>query len=107
APEMQALSTAMDEMQRADALGPTPIQLVLGPDLYLFGEETGLEEVIEGRLPLPRIARPFMFGLFAQPPNDNPTLVNNVERLANVAPILGEGPACARSLADTASPCPM
>ena len=38
-----------------------------GPDLYLFGEETGLEEVIEGRLPLPRIARPFMLGLFASP----------------------------------------
>ena len=72
-------------MQRPDALGPTPIEVVLGPDLYLFGEETGLEEVIEGRLPLPRIARPFMFGLFAQPPNDNPTLVNNVETLANVA----------------------
>ena len=75
---------AIEEMQEADALGPTPIELVLGPDLYLFGEETGLEEVIEGRLPFPRVARPFMFGLFAQPPNDNPTLVNNVETLANV-----------------------
>jgi NADH-quinone oxidoreductase subunit F len=104
APEMQALSTAMDEMQRADALGPTPIQLVLGPDLYLFGEETGLEEVIEGRLPLPRIARPFMFGLFAQPPNDNPTLVNNVETLANVAHILADGPDWLRSSGTEDSP---
>ena len=104
APETQALSTAIDEMQRADALGPTPIQLVLGPDLYLFGEETGLEEVIEGRLPLPRIARPFMFGLFAQPPNDNPTLVNNVETLANVAHILADGPDWLRSSGTDDSP---
>ena len=34
-----------------------PFEVVLGPDLYLFGEETGLEEVIEGP-PLPRVARP-------------------------------------------------
>ena len=104
APETQALSTAIDEMQRADALGPTPIELVLGPDLYLFGEETGLEEVIEGRLPLPRVARPFMFGLFAQPPNDNPTLVNNVETLANVAHILADGPDWLRSNGTDDSP---
>jgi NADH:ubiquinone oxidoreductase subunit F (NADH-binding) len=68
--EGQAVRRALEEMERAGALGPTPIELVLGPDLYLFGEETGLEEVIEGRPPLPRVARPFMFGLFAQPPNE-------------------------------------
>jgi len=89
--EVEALGRALEEMQRADALGPTPIQLVLGPDLYLFGEETGLEEVIEGRLPLPRVARPFMLGLFAQPPNENPTLVNNVETLSNVPHIMADG----------------
>lgn len=95
--EVGFVRRAIEEMREADALGPTPIELVLGPDLYLFGEETGLEEVIEGRLPLPRIARPFMFGLFAQPPNDNPTLVNNVETLANVAHILSDGPGWLRS----------
>jgi Respiratory-chain NADH dehydrogenase 51 Kd subunit len=65
--ELQALTRALGEMQDADALGPVPVELVLGPDLYLFGEETGLEEVIEGRPPLPRVARPFIQGLFAQP----------------------------------------
>jgi NADH:ubiquinone oxidoreductase subunit F (NADH-binding) len=90
-PEVEALGRALDEMQRADALGPVPIQVVLGPDLYLFGEETGLEEVIEGRLPLPRVARPFMLGLFAQPPNENPTLVNNVETLSNVPHVMADG----------------
>ncbi len=102
--EAEAVRRAIAEMQRAGALGPTPIELVLGPDLYLFGEETGLEEVIEGRLPLPRIARPFMLGLYAQPPNDNPTLVNNVETLANVAHILGEGSDWLRSNGTDASP---
>ena len=90
-PEIEPLRRALGEMQDADALGGVPVEIVLGPDLYLFGEETGLEEVIEGRLPLPRVARPFMQGLFAKPPQDNPTLVNNVETLANVPHILADG----------------
>ncbi|MGZ5297883.1 MAG: NADH-ubiquinone oxidoreductase-F iron-sulfur binding region domain-containing protein [Actinomycetota bacterium] len=103
-PEAEAVRRAIEEMEEADALGPTTIELILGPDLYLFGEETGLEEVIEGRLPLPRIARPFMFGLYAQPPNDNPTLVNNVETLANVAHIVADGPDWLRSSGTDDSP---
>jgi NADH-quinone oxidoreductase subunit F len=102
--EVQAVRRALEEMERVDALGEIPIEVTLGPDLYLFGEETGLEEVIEGRLPMPRIARPFMFGLFAQPPNDNPTLVNNVETLANVAHILADGPDWLRSSGTETSP---
>ncbi len=102
--EAQTLRRAIEEMERADALGPTPFEVVLGPDLYLFGEETGLEEVIEGRLPLPRVARPFMFGLFAQPPNENPTLVNNVETLANVPHILADGSDWLRSNGTDESP---
>ena len=47
--EIRAISLALEEMREADALGGRPLDLVLGPDLYLFGEETGLEEVIEGR----------------------------------------------------------
>jgi NADH-quinone oxidoreductase subunit F len=102
--EVQAVGRALQEMRDADALGRIPIELVVGPDLYLFGEETGLEEVIEDRLPLPRIARPFMFGLFAVPPNDNPTLVNNVETLANVPHILAEGPGWLRANGPEGSP---
>ncbi|HSL67215.1 MAG TPA: hypothetical protein VK977_03540, partial [Actinomycetota bacterium] len=77
--EVRAISRALEEMREADALGGKSLEVVLGPDLYLFGEETGMEEVIEDRPPLPRIARPFMLGLFASPPKDNPTLVNNIE----------------------------
>ena len=102
--EIEAVGSALEEMEAADALGGVPFEIVPGPDLYLFGEETGLEEVIEGRLPLPRIARPFMLGLFAQPPNDNPTLVNNVETLANVPHILADGPDWLRSSGTESSP---
>jgi len=70
--EVSAVHRALEEMREADALGSTQIEVVLGPDLYLFGEETGLEEVIEDRPPLPRIARPFMLGLFATPPRTTP-----------------------------------
>jgi NADH-quinone oxidoreductase subunit F len=104
AEEIQAVDRALREMREADALGPIAIEVVLGPDLYLFGEETGLEEVIEDRPPLPRIARPFMFGLFAAPPNDNPTLVNNVETLANIPHILAEGSDWLRSSGTDSSP---
>ena len=90
--EVSAVGRALAEMEAADALGGIPITVVLGPDLYLFGEETGMEEVIEERPPLPRTVRPFIQGLFATPPNDDPTLFNNVETLANVPHIIAEGP---------------
>jgi NADH-quinone oxidoreductase subunit F len=92
AEETATVSRALVEMRDAGALGDVAIELVLGPDLYLYGEETGLEEVIEGNPPMPRTARPFMQGLFARPPSDNPTLVNNVETLANVPRIVADGP---------------
>jgi NADH-quinone oxidoreductase subunit F len=102
--EIEAVGRALEEMEAADALGLVPFEIVPGPDLYLFGEETGLEEVVEGRLPLPRLARPFMLGLFAAPPNDNPTLINNVETLANVPHILADGPDWLRSSGTETSP---
>jgi NADH-quinone oxidoreductase subunit F len=102
--EIEAVGRALEEMEAADALGGVPFVIVPGPDLYLFGEETGLEEVVEGRLPLPRLARPFMLGLFAAPPNDNPTLINNVETLANVPHILADGPDWLRSSGTETSP---
>jgi NADH-quinone oxidoreductase subunit F len=89
--EADVLTRAMGEMDDAGAL-PVSLELISGPDHYLLGEETGLLEVIEERDPLPRLARPFVLGLFAQPPNENPTAVNNVETLSNVTHILSEGP---------------
>ena len=51
--EVSAVRRALDEMSKRNALGPTPVELVLGPEDYLFGEEKALLEVIEGRDPMP------------------------------------------------------
>ncbi len=50
-------------MAPAGLLGDVPIRIVEGPDDYLFGEEKGLLEVIEGNDPLPRLVPPYIEGL--------------------------------------------
>ena len=45
-----------------------------------------------------------MLGLFASPPKDNPTLVNNIETLANVPWIMADGPGWLRSNGTETSP---
>lgn len=90
----ERLRQAIDEFHRSGIFPKGKeinIELVLGPEEYLFGEEKALLEVIEGNLPLPRWLAPYIEGLFRQPLQDNPTLVNNVETLANVALILRNG----------------
>jgi len=64
-------------------------EMVAAPHNYVAGEDTAVLEVIEGKNPLPRQKPPFpvTVGLFGKP-----TSVNNVETLANVAPILLRGP---------------
>jgi NADH-quinone oxidoreductase subunit F len=102
--EIARLEQAMEEMAARDMLGPAPMELVGGPDEYLFGEEKALLEVIEGNPPLPRIVPPFMEGLFRTPGSPNPTLVNNVETLSNVPHILRNGADWFRSLGTDRSP---
>ncbi|HET8525390.1 MAG TPA: NADH-ubiquinone oxidoreductase-F iron-sulfur binding region domain-containing protein [Actinomycetota bacterium] len=102
--ESDALVRAAQEMHDAGVADPVPIEIVSGPDLYLLGEETGLLEVVEGRPPLPRSHRPYMEGLFAAPPKENPTLVNNAETLANVPHILRQGPDWLRASGTERSP---
>jgi NADH-quinone oxidoreductase subunit F len=89
--EIECLSAALDEARAAGMLDGLDVELVLGPDRYLLGEETGLLGVIENRGPFPREIRPFMHGLYASSATDNPTLVNNVETLANVPWIVALG----------------
>ena len=94
--------------------------MVLGPDAYLYGEETGLLQVIEGEAPLPRNVPPYIHGLFATVPTtgwsaspagvvdtmpaSNPTVVNNVETLATATQVLARGPEWHRSLGTAESP---
>jgi len=89
--QRERLTEAIEAARRAGWTGAERLQLTLGPDEYLFGEETGLLEVVEGRLPLPRILPPYQSGLFARAAGENPTVVNNVETLSHVARILADG----------------
>lgn len=65
------------------------IELRSGAGAYICGEETALFESIEGKRGFPRVKPPFptTHGLFNQP-----TVINNVETLANVALICKIGP---------------
>ncbi len=103
-PELSALRRALSEMRPAGLLGDVPIEVVTGPEDYLYGEEKALLEVIEGRPPLPRILPPFQVGLFATRASHNPTVMNNAETLANVPPILRTGAAFYRSVGTAPSP---
>ena len=64
------------------------IELRRGSGAYICGEETALFESIEGRRGEPRVKPPFPVeqGLFGKP-----TVVNNVETLVNVLPIVLDG----------------
>jgi NADH-quinone oxidoreductase subunit F len=60
----------------------------IGAGAYICGEETALLESLEGKLGQPRLRPPFPAaeGLFAKP-----TVVNNVETLTNLPPIINRG----------------
>lgn len=102
--EAARVGGAIEEMQEVQGLAGVSLEMALGPDHYLLGEETGLLEVIENRPPLPHVARPFMLGLFGNASEENPTLVNNVETLANVPPIVANGGEWFRSTGSDTSP---
>ncbi len=64
------------------------VQIRLGAGAFVCGEETALIASVEGRrgTPRPRPPYPAVSGLF-----DCPTLINNVETFASVAPIIRKG----------------
>jgi NADP-reducing hydrogenase subunit HndC len=72
-----------------------------GAGAYVCGEETALLESIEGKRGEPRARPPYptTHGLWGKP-----TLVNNVETLANVAPIILNGGTWYRSIGTKSSP---
>jgi len=73
----------------------------LGAGAYICGEETAMLESIEGKLGQPRLRPPFppSYGLFGKP-----TVVNNVETLANVPMIVSKGVSWYRSFGTEKSP---
>jgi NADH-quinone oxidoreductase subunit F len=64
------------------------VSVHLGAGAYICGEETALLESLEGKLGQPRLRPPFPAaeGLYAKP-----TVVNNVETLTNLPPIINRG----------------
>jgi NADH:ubiquinone oxidoreductase subunit F (NADH-binding) len=118
--EIANVTRAVQEFQAAGICRECTVNIVGGPDEYLFGEEKAMLEVIEGKPPLPRWFPPYEHGLFAAGPQEgweagpragrpatdgpNPTLVNNVETLANVPHILARGADWFRSIGTAESP---
>jgi bidirectional [NiFe] hydrogenase diaphorase subunit len=90
------LTTALREARRRGLLGNnicnTPfcfdVEIRLGAGAFVCGEETALLASIEGRrgTPKPRPPYPAVSGLWGKP-----TLINNVETYANIAPIVRNG----------------
>ena len=96
-PEAEAsIARAIDSARGAGLLGPDildsgfafDIELRRGAGAYICGEETALFESIEGKRGEPRNKPPFPVevGLFGKP-----TVINNVETLANIPLIVLEG----------------
>ena len=90
------LTSALRDARRPDLLGSNisgttfnfDIEIRLGAGAFVCGEETALIASIEGRrgTPKPRPPYPAVSGLWGKP-----TLINNVETYANIAPIVRNG----------------
>jgi NADH-quinone oxidoreductase subunit F len=90
------LEAAIAEAEAANLLGDgclgtrvnVRIHVFRGAGAYICGEETALLESLEGRRPMPRSRPPFpaVEGLYRRP-----TVINNVETLANVPAIIDRG----------------
>ncbi|MBI3015129.1 MAG: NADH-quinone oxidoreductase subunit NuoF [Candidatus Tectomicrobia bacterium] len=93
----RVLEQAIAEAQRAGFLGNNilgsdfhlEIYVHRGAGAYICGEETALMESLEGKRGEPRVKPPFPAtrGLFG-----GPTVINNVETLANIPDIVLKGP---------------
>jgi NADH-quinone oxidoreductase subunit F len=90
------LEAAIAEAEAANLLGAAclgtrvnvRVLVFRGAGAYICGEETALLESLEGRRPMPRSRPPFpaVEGLYRRP-----TVINNVETLANVPGIVDRG----------------
>ncbi|MBI2846160.1 MAG: NADH-quinone oxidoreductase subunit NuoF [Chloroflexi bacterium] len=105
------LEEAIQQARKAGYLGKNvmgsdfslEIYTHLGAGAYICGEETALLESLEGKLGQPRQRPPFpaVAGLYGKP-----TVINNVETLANIPPILIRGAEWYRTIGTEKSPGP-
>jgi NADH-quinone oxidoreductase subunit F len=125
---VERLHGAVSEITAAGWCDDVEVRVLEGPSEYLFGEETALLEVIDGRPPFPRIAPPYRRGIDEVVKSDAdvdsgsglpadvrmattddssvapPVLVNNVETMANIAAIIAKGAEWFRSVGTSESP---
>jgi len=110
AEEIELLKQAIHDAKRQGFLGSNirgtgfscDIQIFIGPDTYVAGEETALLEAMQGREAKPKHKPPFyptVFGLYGKP-----TVVNNVETLSNIPHILSHGAEWFRSFGTKTCP---
>jgi len=107
----EMMKRAIEEGHRAGLLGENilgssftfDVELRRGAGAYICGEETALFEAIEGKRGFPRSKPPYptTYGLFGKP-----TVINNVETLANVPLILQMGSEAYRKIGTQKSPGP-
>ena len=108
---LEMMKRAIEEGHRAGLLGENilgssftfDVELRRGAGAYICGEETALFEAIEGKRGFPRSKPPYptTYGLFGKP-----TVINNVETLANVPLILQMGSEAYRKIGTQKSPGP-
>jgi NADH-quinone oxidoreductase subunit F len=127
-PELDRIRRAIEQARAFGWADGVELIVFEGPHEYLYGEETALLETIDGRYPFPRIAPPFRRGVREVVEHDDdvdtesglsahvdmagpggtseapPTLVDNVETLANVARIIARGAEWFRTEGTEASP---
>lgn len=86
---------AIQEARQAGVLSDFDLEIVVGKGSYVCGEETALMNSIEQKRPEVRIRPPYptQSGLYGRP-----TLINNVETLANIPWIVANGGDAYRSL---------
>src|SRR4051812_19825224 len=85
----EILVGALEELgDRTEIRGDVTIVVHRGAGAYICGEETALLESLEGKRGQPRSKPPFpaISGLYA-----SPTVVNNVETIATVPPVIAMG----------------
>ncbi len=105
----EKLDQCIRELEKAGLLGvklfgkdySLKLYTHLGAGAYICGEESALLESLEGKLGQPRLRPPFpaVYGLYGKP-----TVINNVETLTNVPPIIQKGAAWYKKYGTEKSP---
>jgi NADH-quinone oxidoreductase subunit F len=97
----EVMRAALADVREAGLLRDVTIVLHRGAGAYICGEESALLESLEGKRGQPRSRPPFpaVSGLYG-----SPTLINNVQTIATVPPIIEHGAAWYTAIGPETSP---